>query len=118
MSPYKANVLNALILIMMGSWGYFVSSSASPTILIPVFFGSVFLALTPSLKKDNKLIAHIAAALTLIVIFALFMPLRGSIGRDDMEALFRVSCMLVSSLFAMTIFVKSFIDIRKARQNK
>ena len=115
MAPFKANLVNAIILIIMGSWAFISSASGSITILIPVFFGIIFLLLTPGLKKENKLIAHIAAALTLLILFALIMPLLGSIGRQDMEAIFRVLCMMGGAVFALTMFVKSFIDIRKAR---
>lgn len=117
MAPFKANLINAAILILMGVWAFLASANGSVTILIPVFFGVVFLALTPGLKKENKVIAHIAAVLTLLIILALFMPLRGALGRDDMAAVLRVSCMLAGAIFAMVMYVKSFIDVRKARQN-
>ena len=51
MNSYKANILNSLILITVGLWGYFESSSG--TAIIPVIFGWALLFCSPGLKKEN-----------------------------------------------------------------
>ena len=43
MKPYIANLVNALVLIVMGTWGYLSSENPSGTALIPVGFGIIFL---------------------------------------------------------------------------
>lgn len=116
MKPYIANIINAIVLIAMGSWGYLGSEDPSPTALIPVAFGIVFLAVTPLFKKDNKVVAHIVVLLTLVLIISLIMPLKGALGRDDSSAAIRVGLMIVTSVIAMFTYIKSFIDVRKARQ--
>ncbi len=118
MKPFQANLLNAIVLIIMGLWGYFdyVSDKPSPTALIPVAFGVLFLLVTPPFKKENKIVAHVVVLLTFLLIIALFMPLLGAIGRNDSAAIFRVGLMMASSVFALIIFIKSFIDARKARK--
>ena len=116
MKPFQANLLNAIILIVMGLWGYFGSETPSPTSLIPVAFGVVFALVTAPFKKENKIVAHVVVLLTFLLIIALFMPLSGAIERDDSLGIFRVGLMIASSIFAMVIFIKSFIDARKARQ--
>jgi len=67
--------------------------------------------------KGNKVVAHAVAGLTLLISIALIMPLIGSIGRDDMVAVFRVGVMMAASLFALVIYVRSFIAVRRARQS-
>jgi len=116
MKPYQANLANAIILIAMGLWGYLSSEDPSPTALIPVGFGVIFAALTPPFRKENKVVAHIIVLLTFLLIISLFMPLMGALKRDDSLAIFRVGLMLASSIFAFAIFIKSFIDARKARK--
>ena len=64
MDSFKANVINSLSLMLIGLWGYF--EVVSPTALIPVIFGVILLLCTNGLKKQNKLIAHIAVLLTLV----------------------------------------------------
>ena len=46
------------------------------------------------------------------------MALRGVINRESTAGIIRVSIMLITGLAAMVIFVKSFIDIRKARESQ
>jgi len=113
---HTASLLNALILIGVSAWAYLGSDSPSITALIPGFFGVVLLACFPGVKSENKLVAHIAATVTLLLIVALFFPLKGAIGRGDDMAVARVGVMMLSTVFAMAMFVKSFIDVRRARQ--
>ena len=116
MKAHTASLINALALIGLGLWGYFSSEAPSPTAFIPVGVGAVLLVLNPGVKKENKVVAHIAVLLTLLMVFGLIKPLTGALGRGDTMALVRVVIMLVTTILAMVFFVKSFIDARKARK--
>lgn len=118
MKPYIINLINAIVLIAIGTWGYFGSETPSKTALIPVFLGIVLLLVTPQFRKGNKVIAHIAVILTLFIFLALFKPLTGAIGRNDSIAMYRVIVMMFSSLVALIFFIKSFIDARIVRKNQ
>jgi hypothetical protein len=115
MKPYKANFINALLLILLGCWGYFGSNTPSVTALIPVFAGIVLLILTPFFKNGNRLAAHVAVGLTFLLLIALFKPLTGAIERSSFSSVTRVCIMIASTLFALVIFIKSFVE---ARRNK
>lgn len=116
MKAHLASLINALLLVILGLTGYFMSENPSPTAFIPVALGAVLLALNGGVKKENKMIAHIAVLVTLITLGGLFMPLKGAFGRDDMGAIIRVSIMILSTLYAMITFIQSFIAARKARE--
>lgn len=115
LKPYQFSLINSISLIALGGYGYLISSSPSITALIPVIFGIAILVMNPGIKKDNKIIAHIAVSLTFIILLGLIMPLIGAVQRSDVGALVRVSTMLVTTVFAMIGFIQSF---KKARQNK
>lgn len=115
MSAHLASLINAICLIGLGLWGYFSSESPSPTAFIPVGIGVALLLCYPGIKKENKIVAHIAVVLTFVVLLGLIMPLRGALGRGDSMAVVRVSVMLLSTVLALAYFVKSFIDARKNR---
>ena len=114
MNATKANLLNSIVLIAVGGWGYFDGDGKSITALIPVIFGVVLLLCYSGIKKQNKVIAHIAVLVTFICLLGLFMPLNGAIERGNDTAVVRVSVMIVSSLTALIFFIKSFIENRKA----
>ncbi|MEM9880313.1 MAG: hypothetical protein AAF862_13665 [Pseudomonadota bacterium] len=116
MKAHSASAVNAVILIVMSAWGYLSSATPSLTALIPAAFAVGLLACLPGVKSENKVVAHIAVLLTLIVLIALFMPLRGAINRGDSLAIVRVGLMLVSTVIAFVFFINSFRDARKARQ--
>jgi len=114
MNVLKANILNSICLIVVGLWGYFEATSS--TALIPVIFGLALLFCSPGLKKENKVIAHIAVLLTFVCLLGLFMPLKGTIEREETIGVIRVSIMILTSITAMVYFVKSFIANRNARK--
>ena len=108
-------MLNALVLIVFGLWGYLGSQTPSPTALIPVFAGVLLLSFVRGVKSGNKVIAHLAVLVTLGIIIALIKPLTGCAGRGDTIAVIRVSLMMVSGIISMVYFIRSFIAVRKAR---
>lgn len=115
MTAHKASLINAIVLIVVSIVSFVGSGMASYTALIPLVFGAALIACYSGVKSENKVISHIAVALTLIVLVALFMPLMGAVNRGDGLAIARIAVMWGSTAFAMVFFVKSFIDARKKR---
>ena len=101
MKPHKISFVNAVTLISFGLWGY-IDVDYSPTALIPVVFGVIILALNSGLKKENKTVAHIVVLLTFLILGGLFKPLM----------ITRVGLMMLSTLMALVVFIKSFIANR------
>ena len=112
MKPYFINLLNSIVLISLGTWAYFSSDHPSVTALIPVFGGIILIIITPGFKKGNRVLAHIAVILTFVMLLGLIKPLTGAIGRSDSTGIARVSVMMLTSIIAMGVFIKSFIDAR------
>lgn len=115
MKAHTASLMNALILIGFGLWAYLGSDSPSATALIPVGIGAVLLVLYPGVKKENKIVAHIAVLLTLLILVGLIKPLLGALDRNWL-AIVRVLVMMLSTVVALVFFIKSFIDVRRARE--
>lgn len=115
MKPSTANILNSILLIVVSGYAFFSSPEPSVTALIPAIAGLILFSLTPWFKPGNKVAAHIAVLLTFLVLIALIKPLTGVFGRSDQGAIFRVALMMLSSLFALAIFITSFV---KARMNR
>jgi len=116
MKAHTTSLINALILVIMGLWGYFESDSRPITALIPVVVGIILVAINNGVKKENKIIAHIAILLTLIITIGLIKPFLGSLERGNITGIIRVSLMILTSLLAMIAFIQSFIAARKAKK--
>ena len=113
MNTSTINIINSISLIAMGIWGYIDVSSV--TALIPTFFGVALILCTNGLKKENKMISHIAVLLTLLILGALLgMRLPKSIDQGGI-GLIRVIIMIFTSAVAMLFFINSFM---RARRNK
>ncbi len=115
MKPYQINLATAAILIVFGLWGYLSSADPSPTAFIPVAFGAVLALLTPGMRNESKVVAHVVVLLTLVLVFALIVPLRGAFNRDDLVAASRVGIMLLASVIATIVYVRSFIAARRSK---
>ncbi len=118
MKAHVASLVNAVVLIGFGLWGYLGSETPSKTALIPVVFGVVILSLYKGIKKENKIVAHIAVLLTLLILGGLVKPLTAAIGRGDGMVIMRVAVMLIATVVAFGAFIKSFLDVRRARAAK
>lgn len=116
MKPYLATIILSVVLIAMSAWGYLGSDTPSNSALIPMAWGIMLGLCSFGVKKDNKIVAHIAVILVAILAIALFMPLKGSFGRGDMVALTRVSIMEVALVTTLVIYVRSFIQARRDRK--
>ncbi len=121
MKPIAANFLNAFILIIAGIYGYFFlplgpEEKRSVTALIPAFSGLVFLLLGFIWPRNSKLAAHIAATLALVLIVMCLMRFLKIEGWNDKKTIFLV-CIL-SNLFALFVFVRSFIQARVLRKTE
>ena len=117
LNAHKASLINAISLILIGGFGYLQSDTPSPTALIPVVVGGLLIAMNKGVKDENKIIAHIAVLLTLIMLLGLAMPLMGSLKRGDTQGTIRVIVMIFTTIGALFYFVKSFIDARKSRES-
>ncbi len=115
MKVYIISMLNAFVLILVGLWGYWVSQTPSPTALIPVFGGALLLSFIKGVKSGNRAMAHFSVILTFLLLVGLIKPLTGALGRADNVAILRVILMMISCTIAMVYFIRSFINVRKAR---
>ena len=108
------NKLNSIVLIAIGLWGYIdFADVQSPTALIPVGFGVILFLCNNGLKKENKIISHIAVLLTLVILVALVgMRLPKSLDAGGL-GLFRVLAMILTSVSSVVAFILSFIKARK-----
>lgn len=116
MKPHEATFVLGFVLIVFSLWGYFSADSSSYTALIPAAAGVLLIGLTAGMKKESKTLSHLAVSVTILVLLALAMPLRGAIQREDGEAIFRVIVMMVVALFTVIIYIKSFVDARKRQK--
>ena len=88
------------------------------TALIPVFIGGILLVMVPGVKKEAKIPAHVAVLLTLVVLIGLIPPLMGVIKRGSTIGIARVSVMIFSTALALITFIRSFIEVRKRREQE
>lgn len=99
-------IANAVVLIGLGIYGYFVSGS--PTALIAPGIGVILIVLSIPVKKENKTATHVAVGFTLVatIMFAVI-----GIGRGNLIVL----VMAVFSLFALYMYVMDFVRRKKER---
>ena len=115
MKANTVSLINSLVLVSMGLWGYFETDSRPITALIPVIVGVILLLTNNGVKKENKIAAHVAVLLTLLIIIGLVKPFLGTLDRGNITGILRVSLMILTSLWAMITFIQSFISARKSK---
>ena len=122
MKTYQINLINGLTLIIMPLWalltyeGTVEKPCQSPTALIPLFLGVILLSCNAHIALKNKVITHASVIITLIALLGLYMPLKAAIVEDRTMSILRVGIMLFTGVYAMISFVRSFIEVRKAKK--
>ena len=118
MKAHTASLLNAIALILCPAWGYLASDLNALTGLMQAAIGFGLLLCYQGVKKENKVIAHIAVTLTVITFVALFLRLPSILNADNFARIARFIIMEFTAALALTYFVKSFRDARTARDNE
>jgi hypothetical protein len=118
MKAAQANLLNAMVLLAAGLYGYFMiltpEGTHAITALIPAVFGIIFLALQKGVATQNKIIAHVVVVLTLVLLIICAMRFLKIEDWGAKKYLF-LAC-IVSNAVALVAFIGSFIAARKNRQ--
>lgn len=117
MTAHRASLINAITLIFCAIWGFWATDFKSLTALIPAVFGLGLLACSSGVRNENKIIAHVAVLITLVMLVALYMPLSSAIGSGEALRTLRSVLMVVTTMLALVFFIKSFRDARRARQS-
>lgn len=120
----QVTIVYAILLILLGVGGYFVTGQASVTALIPAFFGLPVLLCGILARKEQLLrhAMHAAAMLGLIGFFgsvsgipqAITLLTGGEVARPP--AAVSKATMAVLSVIFVALCVNSFIQVRKARK--
>jgi hypothetical protein len=122
--PHVVNNIYSLILITCAVLGfalrYFEVGDIQFTALIPAVFGLILLPMSKGIKNDNKVIAHVAVVLVLIVLIMIGKMFVSSLNADVIvwrkAVLFGV--ITFSSIWAMKQYVAGFIAKKKAKNNQ
>jgi peptidoglycan/LPS O-acetylase OafA/YrhL len=119
MKASQANLLNAVVLIAAGLYGYFgiltPEGTRATTALIPAIFGLIFLGCQKGVATENKIIAHAVVVLTFLLLIICTMRFFKVEDWGAKKYLF-LAC-IVSNTVALIAFIGSFIEARKKRQN-
>ncbi len=118
MKAASANLLNAIVLIAAGLYGYFGIAASdgthSLTALIPAAFGIIFLAMQKGVANHNKIISHVVVVLTLLLLVMCIMRFVKVQDWVDKKYVF-LAC-VISNAVALIAFIGSFIEARKNRK--
>lgn len=116
----KVAIVSGLLLVVLGLYSYFVVSSVSVTALIPAFLGLpvLILGIVALNEKYLKHTMHVAAMLMVIGFVGAIIRSAPKLLAGEMTAAVTAQILMAFICFVFTVLaVKSFIDVRKAREN-
>lgn len=122
--PHVVNNIFSVILITCALLGFalrfFQEGDMQFTALIPAIFGLILLPMSKGIKNENKIIAHVAVVLVLIILIMIGKMWISSLTADVIvwrkAVLFGV--ITISAIWAMQQYVEGFIAKKKAKNNQ
>ena len=122
MKPIQAIITNAIVLILLGLWGYIASPAYRPTELIPIVFGFFFLAAALPISRDNRIVEFILRILLFLLIIALILSLIRAIDTTSVGHILRISLMILATFYTFIVFIikqrKRLQERKKIRNNR
>lgn len=108
MKAYQVMFFNAIVLIILGIYGYTIPPH-SPTAFISTGIGIILVILVFFVKKENSIVAHIAIIITALS-FLMFL-ITGILRRNSIIIL-----MAVVTFLALAFYISDFIKRKKERE--
>jgi hypothetical protein len=123
-NPHSVNLVYSFFLIAAGIIGfvlrYLEANDFQYTALIPSLFGIVLLSLGQGIKRENRIISHVAVLLTLVLaVFTLVMIIINS--GDGFIVTRRgviFTLIFISSSVVLGIYIIRFIRINNQKKKK
>ena len=107
MKAYIIMMLNGIVLIILGVYGYFISSS--PTALISAAIGLILLILSFPVRNENSIAAHTGTGLTFIAAITFFIV--GFLRSNTL-----IIVMAIITLFSLIFYIFDFFQRKKSRK--
>lgn len=109
MKNYLVMILNALVLIFIGVYGYIISGSV--TALIAPAIGAVLFILAFPVKNENATVTHIAVGLSGLAMIMFFVT-------GFMRSNLLIILMATATLIAFIYYIIDFLRRKKERELK
>lgn len=120
----KLSISIGILLIILGVASYVLTGAASPTALIPAFFGLVFLGLGILGARNEPMRKHVMHAALLLAILGIggsfggLINVLGVLGGGELErpaASYGQAIMALICIFFVVAGIRSFIEARRER---
>jgi hypothetical protein len=106
LKTYQINLLNGVVLIVIGLWAYLSTTTEMATALVPVAFGGLFLLTIPPFRAGNPLTANILTLLSGLLIIGLSLSLVRSLREQQGLPVLPVVIMLCSTSVAFVYLLR------------
>lgn len=106
MKTHQINLVNGIILIVIGLWAYASTTTDTATALIPVAFGGLFVITVPPFRAGNPLTANILTLLSGLLVIALLISLWSRIRDEQGIPVFHLIIMIISSTVAFVFLLR------------
>ena len=108
MKSNQAAIINSIILLSIGLWGYAANNFSAHTAIVPIGFGILLMVLSRYMKNENKLIHYIVFGLTLVIMVAMLRPFLRNAEQEDLNGMIRVGLEMAACAMALIIYIRNF----------
>jgi hypothetical protein len=113
MNPRQAALINSIVLLIVGFWGYAANNFATHTAIVPLGAGLFMLVLSWFLNKENKTLLLFMMLFTLTLFIAFMVPFRRNAEQSDYMGMLRLGIEMIACAMAFIVYLRSLKQNKK-----
>lgn len=114
MKSQKIAFINAIVLLVIGFWGYAANNYSLHTAVVPISAGILLLILSKFLKKENPGLLIFVIVLSLLLFLAFLVPFQRNMEQSDYVGMLRLTIEMLVCAFAIVVYINNLIRLKKA----
>ncbi len=112
MKSQTAALINSIVLILIGIWGFIANDYAIHTLIVPLSAGIILLIFSRFLQIDKPNVLLLVSFLTFILMLAFIVPFQRNAEQSDVMGMLRIGIEMMASAMALIVYLRNFVQLK------
>jgi hypothetical protein len=111
MKSNQAALMNSIVLLVVGAWGFVANHFMVHTAIVPLGAGLLFLVLSKFLSNGQKGLLILMMVLSLSLFIAFMVPFKRNAEQGDVFGMLRLGIEMIACAIAFIVYLRNLKQI-------